>query len=198
MNEAFSLEPAAFLDLWQEKYFLGPEFLTWLWIESEINGNLLNLKPLENSGLPRDSFPPAVELWFESRLTLESGEGGEKKSVTCQTPGAEWAEAHSALRHGKKLTRGRLKIRTEAKEWGLTLIADTLTPQGVKFPKTFTEGEEEDDSEIGRFMERVALFNELTAIVQSLYLQFLELRLSPQWDKKTLPRLNKWLAEQDT
>lgn len=197
MNEAFTLEPAAFLDLWQEKYFLGQEFLTWLWIESEINGNLLNIKPIDSPAISREAFPPAIELWFENRLTLESGEGGEKKSVTCQTPGSEWAEAHSALRHGKKLTRGRLKVRTEEKEWALTLIADTLTPQAVKFPKTFTEGEEEDDSEIGRFMERVALLNELTAIVQALYLQFLNARLSPDWDKKELPRLNKWLAEQE-
>lgn len=197
MNEEFALEPAAFLDLWQEKYFLGQEFLTWLWIESEINGNLLNIKAIDGAPIARDAFPTAVELWFENRLTLESGEGGEKKSVTCQTPGAEWAEAHSALRHGKKLTRGRLKIRSEEKEWALTLIADTLTPQAVKFPKTFTEGEEEDDSDIGRFMERVALLNELTAIVNSLYSQFLALRLSPAWDKESLPRLNKWLAEQD-
>ncbi len=195
-NDAYAVEPAAFLDLWEEKYFLGPEFLTWLWINSEINGNLLNIKPMAVNGQAPESFPSAVELWFESRLTLESGEGLEKKSVTCQTPGAEWAEAHTALRQGKKLTRGRLKIRTEEKEWGLTIAADTLTPQAVKFPKTFTEGEEEEDSEVGRFMERVALLNELTAIIESLYRQFLELRLSQDWTMTELPRLNHWLEAQ--
>ncbi len=192
MNEDFILEPAAFLDLWREKLFLGQEFLTWLWITSEINGNLLNLKPA-----PGGAVPPAIELWFESRLTLEAGEGADKKSVTCQTPGAEWAEAHTALRRGKKLTRGRMKIRTEEKEWGLGLSADTLTPQGVKFPKTFAAGEEEeDDTEIGRFLERVALFNELSAIVEALYRQFLEVRLSPAWEQSERPRLNRWLADQ--
>ena len=197
MNDDFVLEPAAFLDLWQEKYFLGQEFLTWLWIESEIQGNLLNIKPVEGAAIAREAFPPAVELWFENRLTLEKGEGGEKKSVTCQTPGTEWAEAHSALRHGKKLTRGRLKIRNEEKEWGLTLNADTLTPQGVKFPKTFTEGEEEEDSGVGRFMERGARRNELAAIVQALYRQFLVARLSPDGETEELPRLNKWMADQE-
>jgi len=195
-DDQFAVEPAAFLDLWEEKYFLGPEFLTWLWINSEINGNLLNIKQKAINGLAPEYFPSAVELWFESRLTLESGEGTDKKSVTCQTPGAEWAEAHTALRQGKKLTRGRLKIRVEEKEWGLTLSADTLTPQAVKFPKTFTEGEEEEDSEVGRFMERVALLNELTAILESLYAQFLELRLSPDWEMSELPRLNRWLEAQ--
>lgn len=197
MNEPFVLEPAAFLDLWQEKFFLGQEFLTWLWIVSEINGNLLNIKATgSSSGRAGENFPSAIELWFESRLTLESGEGGHKKSVTCQTPGAEWDEAHTALRRGKKLTRGQLKIRTEEKEWGLSLSADTLVPQGVKFPKTFTAGEEEEDTEIGRFMERVALMNELMAILEALYHQFLEVRLSSEWELKEVPRLNHWLDEQ--
>lgn len=195
-NDPLALEPAAFLDLWEQKYFLGPDFLTWLWINSEINGNLLNLKPVKASSQPPETFPEAVELWFESRLTLESGGGGEKKSVTCQTPGTEWAEAHTALRQGKKLTRGRLRIRTEEKEWGLSLSADTLTPQGVKFPKTFSPGEEAEDGEVGRFMERVALLNELTGILESLFRQFLELRLSADWESAELPRLNRWLDAQ--
>lgn len=183
-NEDTRLEPAAFLDMWQEKYFLGQEFLTWLWMSSEINGNYMG-------------GPNGVELWFESRLQLESGEGGDKKSVTCQNPGAEWPEAYTALRRSKKLTRGRLKIRSEEKEWSLSLAADTLTPQGVAFPKTFTHGEdEEDDSLIGRFMERVALLNELNGIIEALFKQFLELRLSAAWREKVLPDLNKWLAMQ--
>lgn len=191
-NDNFTLEPAAFLDMWQDKFFLGQEFLTWLWIYSEINGNFLHLKPQGD-----------IELWFESRLHLESGEGGDKKSVTCQVPSAgraevsyDWAEALTALRRGKKLTRGRLKISTENKEWSLSLSADTLTPQGVKFPKTFASGEEEEDTDTGRFLERVALLNELTAIIESLFKQFLEIRLSPDWEMVELPRLNKWLAEQ--
>ncbi len=185
MFEDNQLEPAAFLDLWQEKLFLGQEFLTWLWMNSEICGNYLSL-----------GERGAVELWFESRLSLESGEGADKKSVTCQNPGAEWSEAYTALRRSKKLARGRLKIRVEEKEWSLTLSADSLAPQGVSFPKTFTHGEdEEDESLIGRFMERVALLNELNAIIEALFGQFLQLRLSSAWSEKVLPELNKWLAQ---
>ncbi|MDR1922658.1 MAG: hypothetical protein LBS31_13095 [Candidatus Adiutrix sp.] len=184
MNDLSAIEPAAFLDLWREKIFLGQEFLTWLWIVSEINGNLLNIKP-----------QGAIELWFESRLQLESGEGGNKKSVTCLAPGAEWAEAHTALREGKKLTRAKLRVRTEEKEWSLALSADALTPQSVRFPKTFDESEEEGGP-VGQFLERAALLSELTAIVESLFKGFLELRLSPAWAGTELPRLNKWLTSQ--
>ncbi|MDR2945954.1 MAG: hypothetical protein LBV79_04320 [Candidatus Adiutrix sp.] len=189
-DDQFVLEPAAFLDLWKDKLFIGQEFLTWLWIYSEIHGNFLSTKAGE------------VELWFESRLHLESGEGGDRKSVTCQMHASgrleasyDWAEALTALKRAKKLTRARLKVSTEDKEWSFSLAAGTLTPQGVKFPKTFAASEEEEDTDSGRFLERVALLKELTAIVEALFKQFLEIRLSPDWELTELPRLNKWLTE---
>lgn len=183
MNQDSALEPAAFLDLWKEKIFLGQEFLSWLWIVSEINGNLLKLKERGE-----------IELWFENRIFLESGEGGDKKTIACQDPSGRWAEALEALRQGKKISRARLKIRLDNKEWGLSLAADSLTPQAVKFPPSFSEGEEEDDSQAGRFLERVALLNELTAIIEALFGDFLRLRLSEAWSEEQLPRLNKWLS----
>ena len=196
MNENLLIEPADFLDLWQEKHFLGQEFLTWLWIVSEINGNYLPLTP-GGSLKPNQVAPPSsVELWVENRLTLESGLGQERKVVTCQDPEARWAEAHTALRLGKKLSRARLKVVTEEKEWSLSLSADTLTPQAVKFPATFDTEEEEEGSEAGMLLERIALMEELTGIIGALFHQFLQIRLSYDWEQKELPRLNEWLSQQ--
>lgn len=201
MIEDQIIEPADFLDFWGEKQFLGQEFLTWLWIVSEISGNLLNLKPLPPHIAPqKHNFPEAVELWFESRLTLESGEGGDRKVVTCQYPTAQdyngqWAEAHTALRHGKKLTKARLKVVTEEKEWGLTLVSDTLTPKSVKLPKTFIDGVGEADCLAERLLERMALMGELTNIVAALFHEFLLIRLSQDWETHELPRLNRWLDQ---
>ena len=174
-------EETPFLDLWREKAFLGREFLTWLWITSEIHGNLLNLEPQGE-----------VELWFENRLTLESGEGAGRKTVICRDPEAKWAEAFAAIREGKQITRGRLRILTEDKEWGLTLNADTLAPQAVNFPKGLVEAE---DQAADLFLERTALLRELVGIIEALCRRFLELRLTDAWAAEELPRLNKWLAE---
>ncbi|KXS56304.1 MAG: hypothetical protein AMR96_03555 [Candidatus Adiutrix intracellularis] len=185
--ESLPPEPVVFLDLWRDKFFLGREFLTWLWISSELDGNLLKIKP-----------QGYIEVWFESRLTLDSGEGADRKVISCQDPNAKWAEAHTGLRQGKKVSRGRLKIRNEDnKEWGLTLSADTLTPQAIKFPKTFSEGEEGVETEVGRFLERVALLNELLALLEALFKNFLNLRLGEDWPKVELPRLNQWLMKQN-
>jgi hypothetical protein len=176
-NEA----PAVFLDLWREKVFLGREFLTWLWMTSEIHGNLLKLKPKGE-----------VELWFEDRLTLESGEGAGRKTVVCRDPEAKWAEALTALREGKQVTRGRLRLCTEDKEWRLTLNADTLTPQAVSFLKGLPEADDTDGS--GLFLERTALLGELVSLIESLCRRFLERRLSEAWAAEERPALNKWLA----
>jgi hypothetical protein len=173
--------PAAFLDLWREKIFLGREFLTWLWITSEIHGNLLNLKP-----------QGSVELWFENRLTLESGEGSVRKTVICRDPEAKWAEAWAAIREGKQITRGRLRLSTEEKEWGLPVNADTLAPPPGHFPKGLVEAE---DQAADLFLERTALLRELVGLIEALCRQFLELRLSETWAAEERPRLNKWLAE---
>ncbi len=173
-NEA----PAAFLDLWREKVFLGREFLTWLWLTSEIHGNLLKLKPQGE-----------VELWFEDRLTLESGEGAGRKTVVCRDPEAKWIEALTALREGKQITRGRLRICTENKEWRLTLNADTLTPQAVNFQKGLPEDETD-----GLFLERAALLGDLVGLIESLCRLFLERRLTEAWADEERPALNKWLS----
>ncbi len=201
LNSSHDLEAANFLDLWREKLFLGQEFLTWLWIISEINGNFLPLKAARawnnsSAAAPGPGETPAVELWVESRLTLESGGGVDRQMVTCQAPESQWAEAHTALKRGKKLTRAKIKVLVDEKEWSFVLGADTLTPQSVKFPPTFGAAEEEEDSASGQFLERVALLGELVAIIEGLFRQFLEVRLSSDWEFSELPKLNKWLAAQ--
>lgn len=172
----------AFLDIWQEKIFLGQEFLTWLWVQAELNSASFELPGLG-----------AVELWFESRLVLESGQGQDRRSVACQTPEADWPEARTALKEGKKLALGRVKVRLDEKEWAFTLKADTLTPQAVKLPKTFSEGEEEEDSLPGRFMERAALTAELLAVLDKFYQRFLEIRLGEAWEISAKPQIRQWL-----
>ena len=176
-NEA----PAAFLALWREKVFLGREFLTWLWLTSEIHGNLLKLKPQGE-----------VELWFEDRLTLESGEGAGRKTVVCRDPESKWIEALTALREGKQVTRGRLRICTENKEWRLTLNSDTLTPQAVTFIKGLPD--QNGPPEETDVVERTALLGELLGLIEALCRLFLERRLSDIWADEERPALNKWLA----
>jgi hypothetical protein len=177
-----------FLELWKEKLFLGQEFLTWLWLSTEMNNRFLCQG---NSDGP--------ELWFESRLQLEKGQSPNRRSVTLVCPpesGGDWLEAYTALSCHKMITKGRLRVRTSQREWSLTLGSDTLAPQSVKIMTgTEDDSETEELGLAGLFLDRVGLISELLAIMDSIYDRFLKVRLSSDWEKTELPRLKKHLAK---
>jgi hypothetical protein len=182
-----------FLDLWQETIFIGQEFLTWLWLASEVD-NRFELA----DGM-------SVEVWFENSLRLESGHGDSKRQLTCQTAKEtarhEWAEAFMAVMLAKKVNSGRIRVRTDDREWSMTLPADTLSPKSIKMPPMPEPppGEAGSPAAVlaGQFLDRVALLAELTGIVEALLSHFLDLRLSPKWTEEELPRLRGWLQKWD-
>ena len=182
-----------FLDLWQETIFIGQEFLTWLWLASEVD-NTFELK----GGL-------SVEVWFENSLRLESGQGDSRRQLTCQTAketaSHEWAEAFMAVMLAKKVNSGRLRIKTDEREWSMTLPADTLAPKSIKLPAVPEPPPGESGQGIlaqaGQFLDRVSLLSELAGIVEALLAHFLEIRLSPKWKEEELPRLRGWLLRWD-
>ena len=177
-----------FFELWQEKMFLGEEFLTWLWLCSEID-----------NGFAADGGPQ-VEIWFENSLKLQSGQGPSKKSVTCQNAGkengSEWPEAFTAVMRNKKVINGRLRIKSEEREWSLGLPADTLCHKSAKLVAG-AEFKDDDDgklTKVGALLDRVVYFTELTNTIETLLGMFLKLRLSPEWASEELPRLRAWVA----
>ena len=190
-NKREAIEDRDFLDLWQDTLFIGQEFLTWLWLASEVD-NRFELK----DGL-------SVEVWFENSLRLESGHGDTRRQLTCQTAketsSHEWAEAFMAVMLAKKVNSGRVRIKTEEREWSMTIPADTLSPKSIKMPPAPDPADASDPSTAlaGQFLDRVALLSELTGIVEALLAHFLELRLSPRWTGEELPRLRGWLVKCD-
>ncbi|MEW6263296.1 MAG: hypothetical protein AB1641_09475 [Thermodesulfobacteriota bacterium] len=173
------------LELKQEKRFLGLEFLTWVWYQSEINSGLLNVP----------GHGP-VEIWFEDKMVLESGSGDARQTVTCQGRNLDLVEARTALREGKKVSQARLRLAYESREWRVTVKAEGLELTGIKPPPTLDPSEEEPDGLMGRMLERLAGLRELTGLLDCLFKQFLALRLTGDWNGKELPRLRKWLKEQ--
>jgi hypothetical protein len=184
-------ETRDFLDLWRDTLFIGQEFLTWLWLASEVD-NSFELK----GGL-------AVEVWFESSLKLESGQGDSRRQLTCQTAkeasSHEWAEAFIGVMLAKKVNSGRVRLKAGDREWTMTLPADTLSPKSIKMPQAPSPGDGDSlqASLAGQLLDRVAILAELTGVVEALFAHFLELRLSPGWKTEELPRLRGWVARWD-
>ncbi|MBF0529418.1 MAG: hypothetical protein HQK55_09130 [Deltaproteobacteria bacterium] len=172
------------IDLIQDKRFLGQEFLTWLWVTSEINSGLV-----EAEGLGQ------VEVRFVQRLVLDAGTGNTRRVVTCQGQDLDLAEARTALREGKKVYQAKLRLKADSREWLVNVKAEGFELTGIRGPKTFDPGEEEAESLAGRLLDRIAVTLELTRIFDGLYARFMAVRLTDAWNNAELPSLRRWLME---
>jgi recombination associated protein RdgC len=180
----------SFLTLWEEKMFLGQEFLTWLWLNSLVDSHF-SVKDGQSN----------FELWFINFIKFENGIEDSKRFVTCQSSGEnigqQWAEAIAAVIDNKMIVNCRLLISNQDKRWELTLSADTIAPKSVKFETAinFNEGGDEQLNLEGTLLDRLAMLMELNSIIENLLDFFLTLRLSKDWQDKELPRLRKWLLK---
>jgi len=172
------------VDLIAEKRFLGQEFLTWLWWKSEERGGTIELPGKED-----------VTVVFEKHMLLEFGEGESSEKIICSGLQAELQEARTGLQMGKKLEQARILINYNNYEFGFTLAAALMEFRNVRLPKT--ESTEKDKSanpeEVeGMILERVFLFEELTRVVNVLFLMFLKVRISEEWREELL-KVSSWI-----
>jgi recombination associated protein RdgC len=174
------------VDLIKDKAFWGQEFLTWLWYVTDVNNGLVDCPGYGT-----------VEIWLENRLVLQSGSGNARQTVTCQGKDLDLEEARTALREGKKVSQMRLRLAAEAKEWRLSLKAEGLELGSVRPPETLDMDEEEAGSLAGRLLDRVAVFQELSKILDVLFSRFLAIRLTDAWDAEERPRIRRWLNPAD-
>lgn len=149
-----------FVDRLNTTSFLGKEFLTWLWFETEARDGLINI-PDGGS---------AAEIWFCDGIVLSgSGEHAEKVTIKAEDPSLS-PEARVALRLGKKVAQARLRIVRSQREWTVTLKGESLAVSSAKLPALLTQ--EADD----KFRERLSLLDELDAMIRALFGAFMELR----------------------
>lgn len=175
------LEPRGNGDGKKDPSFLGREFLTWLWFKSEERGGNI-LMPDGND----------VEVLFERRLVLESGDGDYSETVVCQGLHADLKEGKAAIREGKKIKEARIRLTVAGERWEFTLKADSFYFQSMKLPQSIDQEEESEGAE-GKTLERVYLVEKALNTVDRLFAMFLAKRLSPQWPSEEIPRMRKWL-----
>ena len=160
----------------QDYAFLGREFLTWLLFRVDLGEGVF--------GQGKESFQVA----FLDRVRL-GALAGEVTDATLKGRGAaHGVETRAAIGAGRTLREAELRITRGDREWRLTLCSDTLDLRGVKVPALLTE--EEDD----RFLERIALLEEVDAMVQAAFAEFIHDRLRPAWRRQVLPAMRTWLV----
>ena len=162
------------LDKAVQTYFLGRDFLTWLWFKSETGEGRFNSV---QSG--------EIEVWFDGPLTLQSEGSLGAEKVICSSDAL--TEARLALNEGRKVARATLRIRSGDDEWMCVIDSLWMNFRSVKPPKT-AGGDDYD----AQFYERVFLLERLTAIIDDLYAAFLTARLSSDWRRQELPAFRAW------
>jgi hypothetical protein len=153
------------VDIIESKRFLGGELLLWLWYESERSGGVFEL-------------PDAGEiaLVFDDQLVLEAFLAETEQSRLSGGSPADSPEARSALRAGKRVSKAKLRLRRDEREFVFTMSAPDFDFSSVKVPAVLKNEDE-------RLVERLSLLDELTDVWARLYREFLRLRLGAQWPR---------------
>ena len=166
----------------ETRRFLGREFVTWLWFQSETFEQKLSIEGFGE-----------CELWLERSLVLEAlTEAGKEKATLAGVAPSGGPEAREALRQGKLPTKAKIAIRRDEQDFALTLDADGLSLSGVKIP-ALLKGDGDDP-----FYERMQLIEEVEGAIEALYRDFLVERLGPGWDKAVVPAMRAWMNDEET
>lgn len=174
-----------FVDLIEEKKFLGQDFLTWLWWKSEERGGSVEVESWGD-----------IHVVFEKHMLLEYGEGADAEKLICSGLKAELQEARTGLQVGKKLEQARLRVTKGDNEYNFTLVASLMEFRNIRLPKTaVTENEEHTSKEDveGLILERIFLFEDMIQIINALFRSFLEIRLDQRWSAE-LVKINSWIS----
>ena len=163
----------------EKKDFLGKDFLVWLWFKSEVNHGVIEI---EDKG--------HAEVRFAGKITLESEDDEKSESITCSGINSRLKEARYALTENKKITQASIKLILEDDEYSFSMDSLWMNYRSFKTPKVFQD--DKDDPE-GLFYEKVGLMEKAVSTMDSLFLSFIKIRLSPEWEEKELPAITAWM-----
>lgn len=166
----------------RENALLGQDFLTWLWYVSE-----------KRNGQFTSKSGQAFLLNLENKVSVQGGEGESLETASVTSPRGELAEAKTGLRTGKKVSKAQLRLEIDQEAWQLTLKADDFAVSGLKTPKVDLRDQEDEDPD-AKFLEKIYLLEKSVELLDSVYAEFLALRLAPGWAEDAR-RIGAWMAE---
>ena len=158
--------------------FLGPEFLLWLWYQTETAGGLFELPELGRVGVA-----------FDRVLELQSPDGSGKVTVRGETP-TRLPEAGEALCSGRLPSSGRLLLAREDTTYEVTLDALTFDLRSVKV--VCDEPEVADDPHAAD-EERISRLFLLPALLDGLFARFLRVRSATDFATSELRVMQEWV-----
>lgn len=158
--------------------FIGMEFATWLYWQSETQGAKMKIDGHEE-----------FELWFEAPVQLAC-DYGEATQLTLKggTP-LEGAEARSAFTEGKKITRARMRLNYRNQTYTFGFNALNFGISGLKVPTP--PGSAGPDY----VFLRMEIFEEFEKFFDSLFDSYLKLRLDEKAWSAEKSKIAEWVRD---
>jgi len=161
--------------------FLGYEFLTWIWFIMENQKDILKKADKE-----------LVSLDIGNRIVLENNRNNTIETITIKGDEAGLEEGILSLKKGAVVTELNLIYKAGNHEWHFNIKGESLNISGLKTPET-GKVEKKEDIE-GAVLEKVFLCEKVLVLVSHLYKQFINLRVTNNWNKGVVPLMQKWIA----
>jgi hypothetical protein len=163
--------------------FLGNDFLTWLWFMIETGQDITQAIEAKHP----------VSLDIGNSLVLENTLGDNaKEKITIKGDQAGLEEGTTALKKGAKVIEINLvcKLGPE-EEYHFTIKGESFNITGLKTPAAAWDGS--DDEIEGRIVEKALLLSRITAVIDTLFLKFLEQRIHDDWKNKGFRQMRTWI-----
>jgi hypothetical protein len=162
--------------------FVGYEFLTWLWFVIENDPARLNQVIQEN-----------VNLTIGNRIMLQNAPHDAVETITIKGDDAGLEEGVLALKKGALVTEIHLRVTEAENEWQFTLKGESLNISNLKLPDT-GQIETRDDME-GAVLEKIYLYERIMGWLDTVYIFFIKIRISPEWNDRVIPQIKKWIQQ---
>jgi len=162
--------------------FVGYEFLTWLWYVIEHDPAQLNHVIKEN-----------IIFTIGNRIKLQNAVHDAVETITIKGDDAGLEEGVLALKKGALVTEIHLRVTEAENEWQFTMKGESLNICNLRLPET-GQIENKDDKE-GAVLEKFFLHEKIMGWVDAVYVFFIKIRISPEWNDKVIPQIKKWIQQ---
>ena len=161
--------------------FLGNEFLTWLWFMIDTDQDQLGKFVEEMTALE-----------IGNRIDLENRRDQKIERITIKGDDADLKEGYLALRKGALVTDVNLVFRSASFQWQFNVKGESLNISALRAPETATVENEEGLQ--GAVLEKIALHERITQLLETAFRRFVHLRTSDAWHGSTTSQIRQWLA----
>ena len=160
--------------------FLGEEFLTWLWYVIEKDQNLV-----------KNFDSDFVALEIGNRIVFENRKKESGERITIKGDGASLEEGILTLKKGALVTELNVIYKSAELSWQFSLKGESLNVSSFNLPNTGLIESDEDME--GFVLEKIFLCDKILKILESIFIYFIKLRLSNNWQSKMVPKIREWI-----